>query len=89
MVLNLLKLITVKLLGNSDVYGDMADILGIELADEEKNYELYEKQIDSLHKGYRELQDCLQILCNNLSIEIGLYECDDYSADWRKVGVLE
>ena len=73
--------------GNSDVYGDMANILGIELADEEKNYELYEKQIYSLGKGYRELQDCLQILVRNLSIEVGTYECDDYDTNWRRVGI--
>ena len=74
--------------GNSDVFGDMAEILGIELADEEQNYELYENQIDSLRKGYKELQDCLQILCKNLKIEPGIYECEDYGIDWKKVGDL-
>jgi hypothetical protein len=71
--------------GNSDVYGDMAEILGIKLANQEENFELYEKQIYSLSKGYKELQDCLQILCKNLSIEVGEYECDDYGTNWRKV----
>lgn len=71
--------------GNSDVYGDMAEILGIKLANQEENPELYERQIYSLNKGYKELQDCLQILVRNLSIEVGEYECDDYGTNWRKV----
>lgn len=71
--------------GNSDVYGDMAEILGIKLANQEENFELYNRQIDSLAKGYRDLQDCLQILVRNLSIEVGEYERDDYDTNWRKV----
>ena len=71
--------------GNSNVYRDMADILGFELADMDEEPEKYDKQINSLQKGYQELQTCLQILCKNLSIEIGEYECDDYKTNWRKV----
>lgn len=71
--------------GNSDVYGDIAEILGFKLADSEEEYEKYQRQIESLDKGYRQLQDCLQILCSNLSIEIGEYECDDHGKNWRKV----
>lgn len=70
--------------GNGDVYGDMAEILGIKLPDEEENYEEYTKVTDSLLKGYQELQECLQILCRNLSIEKGVYICDDYETNWRR-----
>lgn len=70
--------------GNSDVYGDMAEILGIELA--EYGTEKYEKQIDSLDKGYHDLQLCLQILVSNLSIQVGKYiQTKEYdSSSWRK-----
>lgn len=71
--------------GNSDVISDLAEILGINLPDPTEEYLKYDKIAGSLMKGYRELQDCLQILCQNLSIEIGTYECDDYDINWRKV----
>ena len=70
--------------GNSDVYSDMAKILGIKLPDEEENWQEYEKITENLNKGYQELQDCLQILCVNLCIEKGVYVCDDYQTNWRK-----
>lgn len=55
--------------GNSDVIGDIATILDIKLPNEEDDYDNYQKVVDNLQKGYYELQDCLQILCINLSIE--------------------
>lgn len=70
--------------GNSEVYGDIVDILGLTMPDEEKEPEKYKRFIDSLDKGYRELEDCLEILCTNLSLEVGYYESDGYK-NWRKV----
>lgn len=69
--------------GNSDVFGDMAEILNITIP--EDNLEGYNKCIDYLYVLYKGLQNCLQILCTNLCIEVGEYECDDYKRDWRKV----
>lgn len=73
--------------GNSSAFSDMAEILGFELADDEKQPEFYRKQCDSLLKGYHELQDCLQILCTNLKLEPGKYVLkDEYDVkSWRKV----
>lgn len=73
--------------GNSNVFSDMAEILGFELADDEKQPDLYRKQCDSLLKGYYELQDCLQILCTNLKLESGKYVLEnEYDVkNWRKV----
>ena len=65
--------------GNSDVYGDMAEILGV--PDEPESY-------PELLKLHQELEIVLQILIDNLSIEVGTYKQNDrYSDDlWRKVG---
>lgn len=73
--------------GNSDVFADMAQILGFKLADYEKQAEKYDKQCDSLIKGYHELQECLQILCTNLKLEPGKYALEnEYDAkSWKKV----
>lgn len=73
--------------GNSNVFSDMAQILGFELADYEKQPELYDKQCTSLLKGYHELQDCLQILCTNLKLETGKYALENkYDVkSWRKI----
>lgn len=71
--------------GNSDVFGDIAEILGIKLPDDEEDYEEYEKITDNLRKGYQELQDCLQILCQFLTIDVGTYVCEDYSYKWRRI----
>lgn len=73
--------------GNSNVLSDMAKILGFELADYEKQPELYDKQCTSLLKSYHELQDCLQILISNLKIELGKYiKENEYDAkSWKSV----
>lgn len=73
--------------GNSNVFSDMAQILGFELANHEKQPELYDKQCTSLVKGYHELQYCLQILCTNLKLESGKYVLEnEYDVkSWRKV----
>lgn len=71
--------------GNSDVYKDMAEILCLDMPDEETQPKKYERFCDNLLKGYQELQDCLQILCQHLTISTGKYECGEYSNIWTKV----
>lgn len=73
--------------GNSDVIRDMANILGMKLADYETDNEKYKRQCASLIKGYHELQECLQILISNLKIEPGKYAREnEYDAkSWKKV----
>lgn len=54
--------------GNSDVVKDYEKITGTPYSELE----------------YRHLQTCLEILCNNLSIEEGTYERKQYSNKWVK-----
>lgn len=71
--------------GNSDVFKDMARILCLDMPDEETQFEKYKRFEDSLYKGYTELKDCLQILCQQFTITTGTYECNEYSNIWVKI----
>jgi hypothetical protein len=71
--------------GNSDVYEDMAKILGI------KGFEDYEGEIsfskedvalmENLHK---EIKVALQIVLRTGKIEPGIYVADEYGDNWTK-----
>lgn len=69
--------------GNSDVYGDIGEILGIE---PNENGEFTDEQYDYMLKLHKELETVLQIIVVNLheSDYIGVWECDDYSINWHK-----
>lgn len=73
--------------GNSTyVLKDIAKIIGLELfidanGDKHMNHE-QEKLCETLHN---EIEDALQILLSNCSIEVGEYEGEKYRSAWRKV----
>lgn len=66
--------------GNSDLYGDMREILGrpcVVIEGEESDH-------DELMKLHREMETVLQILVYVGSIEPGEYESPKYFAEWRR-----
>ena len=58
--------------GNSDVFGDIGEALGIKPEDEEEGY-FSDEQEAEMHRLHLETQYALQILVDNLSIEPGIY----------------
>lgn len=68
--------------GSSDVYCDIAEILGILPDDGEEFSGNQRGRMDEIHN---EMKTVLQILVKNLSIEEGKYECRKYIEDWRAV----
>ncbi|MEA1925614.1 MAG: hypothetical protein U9M90_00005 [Patescibacteria group bacterium] len=73
--------------GNSTIIlEDIAEIIGIKLfedADGEKH--LDKKQRELCERLHREMEDVLQILLSNCSIEVGEYESEEYGHTWLKV----
>lgn len=69
--------------GNSNVYGDIGEILGIE---PDENGEFTDEQYDYMLKLHKELETVLQIIVVNLheSDYTGFWECDDYSINWHR-----
>lgn len=65
--------------GNSDVEGDIAEILGLELFEDaggEKH--LSEEQSKYINDLHRDTQTVLQIILRNCEIKCGEYETDKY-----------
>lgn len=70
--------------GNSDVYGDIAEIIG--LPGEGEDGEFSDPQRDFMLRLHKEMQHVLQILVRNRGIEVGTYKTSgSYNVDWRKV----
>lgn len=70
--------------GNSDVKMDMVDILGYKVFEDsygEKH--LTKEQSDFLDKLHQETKTALQIILRNIDIQLGDYEADDYSTNWK------
>ena len=71
--------------GNSDVYGDIAEILGFKRKEDEEFSDKKCKIMDELHK---EMETVLQILLRNAKkgVKAGQkYEADRYSRNWSLV----
>ncbi len=69
--------------GNSDVYGDMAEILG-EKETRDKDGEYPDEQILKYDKLYEELATVLSIVFHTGKIKTGTYvREDEYSQDWK------
>lgn len=72
--------------GNSDVEGDIAEILGLELFEDaygEKH--ISKEQNIYINKIHKEMETVLQILVCNLSIQVGQYECQKYCSKWNLI----
>jgi len=75
-----------KPFGNSSVYEDMAEILGITLPDSYDEHEKYDMATRPLNRLYYEdLPIALQILCCNLSLEAATYVAEGSSNNWEKL----
>lgn len=70
--------------GNSgeQVYRDIAEILDIELDNEE---DIYDDQRDQMYKLHEETATALEIILRVGAFEAGDYEADNYRRNWRKV----
>lgn len=67
--------------GNSFVYADIAEILGINHVGEV--FTVYQK--DLMWKLHRGTETALQILVQTGQYRIGIYEAEDYTNDWKLV----
>lgn len=73
--------------GNSSVYEDIGEILGIEPGSEPDRYgdrEFTQEQKDYMLQTHKEMQHVLQILASTRSIEVGKYEKEKYGVKWVK-----
>lgn len=75
--------------GNSDVYGDIAEILGLEIGEDQwGDREFTDAQIDYMDKRHKEMETVLQILVRNARDGIwpGVYQTStQYGIDWKRV----
>jgi hypothetical protein len=75
--------------GNRFVYGDIAEILGIEPddhdEDEDEDGEFTEKQEEMMMQLHMETQTVLQIALATGRFETGKYEAEQYTNKWTKI----
>lgn len=76
--------------GNSDVYDDIAEILGLEIGEDQwGDREFTDAQIEYMNKRHREMETVLQILVRNAREGIwpGKYVTpEQYSSNWSRLG---
>lgn len=70
--------------GNSSVYRDIAEILGITPADADEE-EFSEEQEAYMRRLHEETQTALQIILSTGTMVPGVYEAPAYSRDWAQV----
>lgn len=68
--------------GNSDVYEDMAEILGVRFGADENMIELEKRRLRALHV---DLQTVLQIAVQTGQFSTGTYRSNRYGFDWERV----
>ncbi len=69
--------------GNSSVYRDIAELLGISVNTDTEYFD--QEDLDYMDKIHKETATALQIILRTEKFEIGKYEAEKYSIDWRKV----
>jgi hypothetical protein len=69
--------------GNSDVEGDIGEILGIEPKHGEDGYD--DGQIMYMQQLHKETATALQIFLATGEMRVGTYQVDSYSIDWKAV----
>jgi hypothetical protein len=75
--------------GNSDVYENMAKILGIEgFENSDGEISFSEEQVDLMDKLHKETEVVLQIVLKTGKFEQGIYVADEYGDNWTKEHVL-
>lgn len=70
--------------GNSSVYSDIAEILGIEPEDED-DQDFSSEQFDRMALLHKETQTALQIFLTTGQMLVGEYEADRYRDDWKLI----
>lgn len=70
--------------GNSYVYGDIAEILGIPMPDMESDEDFTNEQVERMDAIHKEMETVLQIGLKLLKFEVGNYRVERY-VDWVKV----
>ena len=74
--------------GNSDVYDDIAEILGLEVGEDQWGYRRFaDEQIDYMNEVHRQMETVLQILVRNAreGISPGIYATSSrYGMDWKR-----
>lgn len=73
--------------GNSDVYNDIAEILGLELPDRESDEDFTPFQYRLMDKFHQDLKTVLQIGVCLLKFEVGTYETPMYCNKWKLIEV--
>lgn len=73
--------------GNSDVYGDIAELLGILPANGEDGFS--EQQQTAMRTLHQETQTVLQILICVGDLALGTYEAPTYSTAWRRIAATD
>jgi hypothetical protein len=68
--------------GNSSVYNDIAEILGIE-PDDAENQDFSSDQFDRMALLHKETQTALQVFLTTGQMIEGEYEADRYRDDWK------
>ena len=72
--------------GNSSIYEDMADILGIELFEDQYGEKhLSEEQADYLYDLHKDLEIALQLILTFQTFEPGTYTRENSWDDWEPV----
>ena len=72
--------------GNSSVYYDIGEILGIERKDSgDGDYEFTEDQEKEMLKIHKETATALQVILASGSFGIGFYEADEFHRNWVAV----
>jgi hypothetical protein len=71
--------------GNSDAYGDIAEILGMTAPDREEDEEWRDEEMKRMDAIHKEMATVLQIGLRTGKFDVGTYECEKYSADWKAV----
>jgi hypothetical protein len=73
--------------GNSDVIGDMAEILGYEYESDmyEDEGDIDREELESkLYDLYQELYTAVKVIFYNLpNVKLGNYVCDDWGCKWE------
>ena len=71
--------------GNSDIYSDIAEILGMERVEADCGEMYWPKGTrEKCEKIYRELEIALQVVLTAGSFEPGLYVAENYKRNWQK-----
>jgi hypothetical protein len=70
--------------GNSSVYHDIAEILGIP-ANQDEDEPYTREQYERMRQLHGETQTALQIILATLKFGVGEYEADKYDTNWRQL----